>query len=264
MTLEIETGATDTGKPLVLYQNIFETGSVTVSSETDDGDGANALEDTTFDFWVAGAATANISVDYGSSVACDCLGVAAHELGSTGATIAVQTSTDGVTYSTTVASVSPLTDETLIVIFPQVSARYWRVLVTDGPAAIGVIKLGKRLVIDGGVLSGHLSIDHGVRVELLNSTSTNGQFLQNRIRRKGARTTVDFGLLDRDFVDNDMAVFEAHYNSGRTFFFAANPSFMPKNIGYCWRPENASELAPQYEEGGELMSVSMEVAAYVG
>lgn len=263
MTIEIESGATDTGKPLLLYQNVFEDGTVTVSSETADGEGANALEDTTFDFWTASTTAAFISVDYGSSVECDCLGVAAHNLGSLGASIKVRNSVDGVTFADVTSTYSPLTDDTLVVIFPAESSRYWRVTVGDGPASIGVLKLGKRLVIDGGVISGHVSIDHGAKVELLNSTSIGGQFLGNRIKRVGASTSIDFGLLDRDFVDNQMRMFEYHYNSGRTFFFAGNPAFMPENVGYCWRPENANELRPSYEEGGELMSVSMDVSAYV-
>lgn len=262
MTVEIEVGAAHTGKPLLLYDSVFENGTVTVSSETPDGEGANALEDTTFDFWTPADATASITVDCGSAVECDCLGVAAHTLGTEGASIQVRGSSDGSAW-VTISSVSPMVDDTIVSIFPAVSYRYWQVQVTGGPASIGVVKLGKRLIIDGGVISGHVSIDHGAKVELLNSTSIGGQFLGNRIKRVGAETSIDFGLLDRDFVDNVMAAFEAHYNSGRTFFFSAHPTFMPENIGYCWRPERGGELSPTYEEGGELMSVSMDVSAYV-
>lgn len=263
MTIQIETGATDRKKPLILYQNIFETGTVTVSSETSDGDGANALEDTTFDFWTAGDASASISVDYGSAVECDCFAIAAHTLGTVGATVSVSSSDDGVTYSSALAEVTPTDDETIIAVFFPVTARYWRISITDGPSSIGVLKLGRHLLIDGGVINGHVSIAHAKKIELLNSTSIGGQYLGNRIKRIGANTTIDFGFLDSDFVDTTMREFEDHYNSGRTFFFAANPAFMPDNIGYCWRPEGAGELRPSYEEGGELMSVSMEVSAYV-
>lgn len=263
MTIEIESGATDTGKPLILYQNIFEDGTVVVSSETTDGYGANAIEDTTFDFWTGAGATANITVDYSEDVECDCFGVAAHTLGTDGASIRVLGSDDDVTYDNVSSLISPITDDTILVIFPSTTYRYWRISVTSGPSSIGVLKLGKRLVIDGGVISGYISVNHGVKVELLNSTSTGGQFLGNRIKRVGAETTIDFGLIDRDFVDSSMAAFEAHYNSGRTFFYAGNPTFLTDDFGYCWRPEKGSELRPRYEEGGELMSVSMDVMAYV-
>lgn len=53
MSVTIEPGAILTQNASILYQNIFEDGTVTVSSETDDGPGLNAVEDTTFDFWTA-------------------------------------------------------------------------------------------------------------------------------------------------------------------------------------------------------------------
>jgi hypothetical protein len=263
MTMEIKSGATDTDKPMLLYSNLFEDGTITVSSETSDGQGANAIEDTTFDFWTPAVASASITVDRGFSAGADCLCIAAHDMATQGANFTLQTSTDGVTYTAIGVFLSPLTDDTIIVLFPLTFSRYWRFNIFNGPASIGVIKLGRRLVIDGGVISGHLSINHGKKIELLNSTSIGGQFLGNRIKRIGAETTIDFGLLERDFVDNDMAVFEDHYNSGRTFFYAGNPDFMPEDMGYCWRPERGGELSPTYEEGGVLMSVSMDVSAYV-
>jgi hypothetical protein len=137
------------------------------------------------------------------------------------------------------------------------------VLITDEVASFGVIKLGKRLVIPGGVLSGHVGINHANRVDLLNNTSIRGQFLGNRIIRLGAETNINFGLVERSFVDNDMLMFESHYNSGRTFFYAGSPLNYPEDYGYCWRPEGGSELRPSYEEGGDLMQLDMDVSVYV-
>ena len=94
MTVTIVSGATDTQNATVLYQNIFEEGSVTVSSETADGAGLNCIEDTTFDFWTASSAYSTITVDMGSAVECDCIGVAAHNIGLSGARIGVEYSDD--------------------------------------------------------------------------------------------------------------------------------------------------------------------------
>lgn len=259
MSIEIETGATQTDKPLLLYQNVFEDGTVTVASETADGLGLNAVEDTTFDFWTPSIANSGIAVDYGSAVQCDCFGVAAHTAGTAGTTIYVQSSNDGVTY-TNRSIVSPLTDETIVSIFPAVSARYWRVLQGDAVCSIGVLKLGKRLVIPDGVISGGVAINHANRYELLTNMSVKGQFLGTRIKMIGAETNIDFGLMDTDFVDNDMAVFEHHFNSGRTFFYAGSPSEWPEDYGYCWR--SGDELRPTRDEGGVLSQVSMDVACY--
>lgn len=262
MSVIIDSGSTDTNLPMLLYYSIFEDGDVTVSSETADGAGANALEDTTFDFWTPATFPAQITVDYGSAVECDCVGIAAHDAGTNGSTYVVQSSDDGSAW-TTRFSLAPLTNDTVLGIFPAISARYWRVRCSTAISSTGVIKLGKRLIIPGGVLSGHVSVNHSHKIELLNNTSIKGQFLGNRILRIGAETEINFGLLETSFVDNDMAVFEAHYNSGRTFFYAGSPLSYPEDYGYCWRPEGADELRPSYQEGGTLMQVDMAVSVYV-
>ena len=112
-----------------------------------------------------------------------------------------------------------------------------------------------------GVLSGHTSVGHSNRVELMANVSQQGQFLGTRIKRIGARVSINFGQIETDFVDNDMAVFEAHFNSGRTFFYAGSPTDWPDDYGYCWR--GGSELRPSYVEGGELSQVDMEADFYV-
>lgn len=261
MSVVIVSGSDDTLNATVLYQNILDEGTVTVSSETADGAGLNAVEDTTFDFWTGGAAYSSITIDMGVSTECDCIGVAAHTIGTVGANIGVSYSNDDITYSNTGFYESPLTDETIMGIFPAVSARYWRVWISNGPASVGVIKLGKRLVMPCGVLSGYTAINHANVVELMTNTSVKGQFLGARINRVGAATNINFGLVDTDFVDNNMAMFEDHFNSGRTFFYAGSPSEWPDDYGYCWR--SSGELNPSYEEGGKLAQVAMDVSVYV-
>lgn len=260
MTIQIETGAADTNVATMLYQNVFEDGTVTVSSETTDGAGLNSVEDTTFDFWTPAGVPANLDIDYGDDVECDCLGIAAHTAGTDGATIEVQYSDDDVIY-TTAATIDPLTDDTIMVIFPAVSARYWRVRVTSAVCSIGVVKLGKRLVMPCGVLTGGVPVNHSEIVELMTNTSVRGQYLGTRIKRVGAEINPNFGLIDADFVDNYMSVFEAHFNSGRTFFYAGSPSEWPNDYGYGWR--NGGELRPSTEEGGTMYSVSMGMGLYV-
>ena len=262
MSVDIEEGTLFSNMPLVLYESIFETGTVTWSSQDTDGFALNAIEDTTFDFWTPTAVPAWVAVDYGSAVRCDCAGIASHTVGSVGATVEVQSSTDNSVW-TTQATVSPTDDATILTVFPSVSARYWRIYVTGDIPSIGVIKLGERLIFPSGVLSGHVGINHANNIELLTNMSMGGQYLGNRVNRVGASTNIDFGLIETDFVENDMAEFEAHYNSGRTFFFASSPLGYPEDYGYCWRSSSNDELRPSYDEGGELMALSMGVSVYV-
>lgn len=260
MSVQIVSGAENTGNANILYENIFEDGTLTVSSAAADGAGANAVEDTTFDFWTPTSVPATFNVDYGSAVECDCVGIAAHNAGMNGSSIQVLSSSDDITY-TLRASTTPLTDDTIMIMFPAVTARYWRVAVTAAVCSIGVIKLGKKLEFPSGVLTSHTAINHASRVELLTNQSIKGQYLGTRIKRVGADASVNFGLVDVDFMENDMAVFEAHYNSGRTFFYSSSASDHPDDYGYCWRA--GSELRPSYEEGGTLAQVDMDLSVYV-
>jgi len=263
MTIEIETGSTSTTGANILYENLFHTGTVTASTEAADGEAANAANEPTWDFWTPTAVPAWIKVDAGSTVSCDAAAVAAHDIGSTGATVQVQSSPDDATW-TTQGSVAPTDDSVIIILFPSVSARYWRLRVIDAVASIGVAYIGSRLTFTRSVLSGHVALNNAKRVELMNTTTIGGQFLGNRIRRIGAETSVNFGLVDTGFADGDFAPFKDWYNDGHAFFFASSPLVWPDDVGYCWRPEGASEIRPVYEEGGLLTNLSMDVAAYVG
>jgi hypothetical protein len=260
MTLYIEPAAIDTDKPCFLYENIFDQGTVTVSHETADGAGLNAIEDTTFDFWTPSSVPANIAVDCGVPVPVDCFAIVSHTAGSEGSTIAIQSSVNGSDW-TSRSTVTPTDDSSIFAIFPQVTARYWRVLVTDEVCSIGIIKAGARLIMPCGPLSGHVGINHAKRVELLTNMSQKGQFLGTRVRRVGAETSINLGLVDRDFVDTDMVAFEAHFDDGQTFIYAGGPDDYPLDYGYCWR--DGGELRPTYDEGGEMMNIQLNVSVYV-
>ena len=262
MTVRIEPGSTDFKKPCLLYDNVFLRGTVTISSDTDTNAGENAFEDSTFDVWLAVDADANIAVDLGAAEWCDTVAIDAHELGSDGATLLVQSSDNGSAW-TTRFTLAPADDTAILGLFSLTKARYWRVRVTSGPSPIGIIRLGRRLVIPTGVLSGHIGIAHSRKYELMAGKTLGGHFLPTRINRLTATTTINFGLMDAAFVDTDLRAFETHYNEGLAFFFAASPLNYPDDIGFCRRPERGGELQTSYQEGGELMPVQMDVEVYV-
>ena len=263
MTIVIAANTPSTEKPTLLIENILTEGDLTVSSETSDGAGLNALSDTTFDFWTPSATNARLDVDMGEAVTCDAVGIAAHTLGTDGASFRVRSSNTGFTDLTTRIDHSPLTDDTIIGLFQSVSARYWRFQIYNGPASIGVVKIGKRVIVPTGVLLGHVGANHGERIELLSNDSINGQFLGTRVIRRSAEINIDFGLVSKEFVENDLAMFEYNYNQGRTFFYAGSPANLPNDIGYCKRPSASQELRPNYE-GGDLMQLDFEAQVYVG
>jgi len=263
MTVEVETGATGTSVASFLFTNILASGTLTASTESADGAKENAIDDATWDYWLPTAVPATLVVDYGSDVECDCAGIAAHDSGSVGATVSVQSSPDGATW-TTQGSFVPSDDNTLMIFFPAFTARYWRFRVTNAVALYGVVMIGKKLEMPVTPLSGHTSLHNAKRIELMNSGTDGGHFRGNRIMRRRAETTINFGAISATFADgDDFQLFKDHYNDGKPFFYAGCPLYYPEDVGYCWRPEGAGEIRPNYTEGGVLSEISMSVAAYL-
>lgn len=263
MTIEIASGTPSLEKPTMLADNLFTQGTFSVTSETSDGSGANALSDGTFDYWTGSAEIYAAIVDMGTDTEADAVGIAAHTCGTDGVVLRVQTSPDNTTWTTRL-TITPTDDSTIMGVWPVVSSRYWRVQVfSGGPTSIGVLKLGKRIVIPSGVSLGYVSIDHAQRIDLLSNDSMNGQFLGTRVERRSGDVSLDMGLVPRSFIEGDFAEFEIMYNEGRTFFYCGSPSNLPLDTGYCKRPANGQEIRPSHV-GGDLMQLQFGAQVYVG
>lgn len=262
MTVVIVPGATGTNGANLLYRNLLREGTLSAALESPTNQVENAIDGNTFDYWTQTAPNGALYVDLGSPKTCDGLGVSAHDIGTSGAGIALYHSSDGISY-TLALSTSPSDNSTIFALFPSITARYWAVAVTTSTANIGAIILGERLKFKSGVLSGHISMHNSKRSKMLNSTTQSGHLRGNRIIRYGIEGSVDFGLVDTSFGDGDFQAFKDHYNSGDVFFYAGSPAKWPKDIALCWRPEAASDITPSYQEGGLLMDLSMEVSAFV-
>lgn len=259
MSIIVESDAENVNEALLLYNNVFEEGTITSTPGTDH---ENAIEDTTFDYWITGPPNSKLKVSLGAGYTCDCVGVAAHTMGTDGASFRVQHSSDGMSWTGATSLISPLTDETIMVKFKPVTADYWRFMITTADTTIGVVKLGEALKMPNGVLSGHTAINHANRIKLLTNNSVGGHFLGSRVKSIGGETDINFGLIETSYLENDMAMFESHFNNGRAFFYAGAPDSFPDDCGYCWR--NGDEMRPSYEEGGTLANISLSVAVYDG
>lgn len=264
MTVHVEGSPANMDVINVLHENYFEAGTLSWSSQDTDGQAANAVDDATWNFWTPTAVPATLQSDMGVATDADCCGITGHTMGSTGASIQVQYSSNGTTWTDATAVVSPLTDETIILFWPSVSARYWRIRMTGAVASIGVAKIGQRLAFPCAPVTSHVAIHHSHDVELMNNTSIGGQLLGNRVVRRGATADCNVGYVERDFAENQLIAFETDYNNGRAFFYASCPSVFPADMGYCWRPEGGDTMAVSWDEGDGLASVAFGMSVYLG
>ena len=259
----ISDDAFDKSKPCVLYDNILTSGTVTASALAASGYSvANAYSGTTWDFYKpASAAFFVYTVDMTTATECDCAFMDAHNIVGS---VYIAYSDNGSTWTRTTDNATPVNGEAVMFIWRGSSHRYWRFAfeVTNAPE-IGVLMLGKRLVFPQGVDVSHTSIQHSQQFELLGGNSLSGQFTGQKIIKRSASVEVVFPLLDAAWVDTTMVDFEYHYNSGQPFAFATMPAKYPKDMGYCQRPESASELRPSYYEGGLYEEFTMALGVYV-
>lgn len=262
MTIRIEnTPTANDSLPTILFNNLFLSGTLSASSEASGFPKENAVSENTNKSWKPSSLPATLSVDLGTARSVDSFALVAHECGSKGNTVTLESSPDNSTW-TVRCTVTPTDDTTILGLFTAVSARYWRIQISGGTApAIGVAMIGARFNFPAGVRPPYTPVWLSQTYELLTANTMGGQFLGNKVNRKGAMTAISLVSLERGFAESNLLPFREHYNLGKAFVWAAGPSIFPKDVGYVWRTEG-SIMAPTFDETGSWMGVNMEVMAY--
>lgn len=261
MPVVITGAATNTNKACVTWQAIEPT--ITSSGDADGYPAINLIDPATWSSWLASGANGWVRYDFGSAVSIDSVAVVAHELATSAATVSIQSSHDGVTWTTQSTS-SPLTDEDILFLFPSVSARYWRILLGANPANISVLIISAKLSFPHTPIDSYTPLHHARTYDKMFNDSINGVMLGNRVMATGAETSVDFGFVQRSFVDNDLRTFEDWYNQGGTFVYSGWPFGQPLDMGYCRAISEADIIAVEYIEGENLANLSFGIHSYVG
>lgn len=252
--------------PLVLWDNILLGGTISASTEATDSVVENLLTDSTFDYWKPTTTSGTVTCSFSSSTPASALGIAAHNLGSKGATVVVKRGTS------TVATINPTDDTAILVLFDQAnfgntpSTDEFSLVITgaSGAFSIGNLFLGLPLVFETGIVPSYTPLWLSEDIELLHNTSLGGQFFQNRVVRKSAETSVDLNILERAEVESSGFLnYRSHYNSGRTFFWAAGPSVFDNDVAYA-RRTRGGEMKPTFGSNGIFYQVSLQMEAHVG
>ena len=250
--------------PLVLWDNVFQQGTLSASTEATNSEKENAVDGNTYDYWAPTTLPATLSVALDSSFAVSYAAIAAHTLGSSSSTIFVEYDSGGGTW-VSLATLSPTDDSAIVIAFTETSATDFRFRVTGSTVPnLGVVYLGGGLLFDSGIIPGYTPLYMAESVQLLRSQTLSGQFITNRVNRKGASSSFQFNILDRSFVDSTaFQDFRRHYNDGKPFFFAGNPSELTKDVSYCWR-KDGGEMKPTFSEDGIFYRTGMSLEAYIG
>lgn len=258
------TGSVDLDKAIVLYNNLALTAVITDANLPASTPRVNVIDPATYSHF-SGVTNAFITMDMLSAVTVDTVGVSAHNMATSGSSVVIQYSSDGVSWADARPSYSPLTDDDLIFTFGDITARYWRFNFTNPSImAVGVIFIGKRLAFPHTPIDSYTPLHHARKYTKFFNDSIRGQFLANRVMAAGAETEVNLGFVQRSFVDGPLRAFESHYNQGGLFFYAGWPAGQPLDMGYCRAASQDGSVAVEYIEGENLANLSFSVVSYVG
>jgi hypothetical protein len=236
-------------------ESILTNSNVTASSESS-GFPASALSNPlTYDQWRPSSVPASVSVDNGSTVDVDYIGIAAHNLSSVGAVIDVEYSTDGVSWIL-LQELSPGDNGPIMLLFETITARYFRFTVEASDVFyIGAVYIGQALVMQRSIYGGHAPITLSRSTEFSPNRSEGGQWLGRSIVRKGTETSYDWSNLTALWYRQHFDPFVKLART-RPFFIAWYPSKFPQEVGFVWVN---SDIKPQNMGVRDFMSVSMNV-----
>lgn len=236
---------------------------VTSSSAVAGYPAINLIDPATWSSWQPSNVGGWAAYQFSDPAQVNTIGIAAHNMGSSGASFDIQTSTNGSSWTTQV-SYSPITDEDILILIPTLVFQYWRIRMTGNTANVGVMVLTSRLPFPHTPIDSYTPLHHARKYDKMFNDSIKGAMLGNRVMASGAETEVDFGFVPRVFVDTSLLAFESHYNQGGMFFYASWPAGLPQDIGYCRTNSEDGTIQIEFIEGENLASLSFGIHAYAG
>lgn len=229
---------------------------------TADGTGGDlAANDFTFQKWQAGALPANWTLVTAAAADIDTVFIAAHNFGTTGSTVEIQTAATVGGAFTTRATVVPTDNSTIAVMFNNAgvpySIRELRVRVTGSSAdtSAGIIRGGVALQMQRPVFGGVAPLGLNRMVETRQAISETGQPLARMIQRQALVTTMDWQHLEAAWYRANFQPFALSLPQ-TMFGLIQNPLRMPESVGWCWTNQTP---APANMGIRDLMQVNLEI-----
>ena len=245
--------------PVIGYNNLLESGTVSASTEATGYEKENAFDWLTYDWWKPTAVTAYLTVDMGSATACDYFALAGHDLGTQGAGVVLQYSTDNFAADINDAftTLTPSDDSVIFQSFTSQSKRYWRVKLTTAVASLGTVAFGERLDMPEGMGVGFIPPTMSFDDDVTNNRAHGGAYLGRSVLREGASGSISFDLLTPAFVRSDWMPFIEHARS-KPFFLSWDETNYSGEAAYCWT--DGAITPPKYSHTN-YMSASLKYKA---
>lgn len=249
--------------PLLLYKNFLTISNIATTTSAVDYPASNLANPSTFLEWRGTTAAANetITATLGVATDLDCIAIARHNLGSTGATFTVEARLPGGAYVQVAGPIAPGDDKPLIARFVKAGYDAVRVIIDPGSSAprIAVLYVGLALAGQRKIYVGHTPLPYGRETMVATGRSMNGNFLGRVVLRETTRTQIQFQNLTPSWYRSFFDPFVISAKE-QPFFWAWRPSKYPLEVGYCW---TISDPVPSNMLPNGMMQVSFEVEGIV-
>lgn len=261
--------AGESNNPIVFWESEAATaGTLSTSIGTEVESAALSATGTTYDAWIAtpSAGETALQLVLPSSQSLNAIAITAHNIGSIGASVRAEYSTNsGASWVDAGAGVvNPDDNRAIMFYFDDVSADYWRLRVTgagSNDVEIAVAFWGNALTIPQRLYQGYTPPIVPTNVMLQSNVSQGGNLLGAAITRQGSSAEVSITYVGPGFIrGDDFKGFMTHHNEGKGFFWAWRPSKYPEDLFYGWR--EGSTIVPTNAGPKDLMAFSMGLRLY--
>ncbi|QFT81160.1 hypothetical protein FIU89_11120 [Roseovarius sp. THAF27] len=207
----------------------------------------------TYEKWRADAVPATWEYDHGSEVVADAICIAAHTLGTSGATFKLQYH-DGSTWVDLTRAVSPENDMPVMAIFEPVEAQRWRISISAASEVpdLGVFRVADTMQMPRPLYGGHAPMDMSRQTVMRQNNSETGEFLGKTRVRSSLMAQFEWRHLDPDWVRSYWRPFMLAIETD-PYFIAWRPGRFPE-VAYV---TTAQAPIPQNMGINGLMQVSL-------
>lgn len=249
--------ATDMRHARILWDNRLANAAFASADERDGFEAVNArAADTASWWWPEAGATLTMTLSAAAYI--DCIGIAAHTLGSAGATITAQVQVAG-SWQTVYPSITPADDEAVMIMFQEVLATAVRITLSAS-ARVGVVYAGRAMVMPQMVYGESTPLNVTLATEYQTNQSQTGQFLGRSIVANSRPVDVTWTHLREAWVREALLPFI--FAARRAPFFAAlRPQTQPEDVGYIW---TSSDIKPQRMKLRDFMQVQISGTTHMG
>jgi hypothetical protein len=259
------------GSSYLGWDNAFLRSNATVSSSTAD----SGYPETNATSWLitgggwrvtpaTGGTTIYLNLVLAAAESLNSYGIYKHNLGTLGATVKLQYSSDGITYSDLTGSEKIVAeDKAIFFIGPNQTAVYWRLHIT-GVAAGATMRIGQAFISNSLRMfsppePGFTPPELALNSKYISNRADGGDFLGRSLVRRGSKMEFTNSIVSKDWVrSNWKDVMRAIEKT--PFYYAWDSSNYPDEVAYCYIDKKIS--IPKYVNSG-YMSLDLKFIALV-